>query len=339
MQTSWLQNGALLRTVLASLLKVAASAEPWDLTVRVAPVFAAEGQNSGGASFAASVANNATAESNVHTNSSSRAEEVMLRGHLVELRREREAAEAAAKSSAEIAAVKAQQLKGSLQRVRTMRAELSLLAMNATNHQRYAHEVNESLAHSKMDKLMHRWEVLPHQRAMAAAVGFFGALSVVGPSSYTRPFLALTGSAVGGLLVAVATSFCAAAVHGDATWPAFWLHAALQLIGGQGDLRGYVVWLTAVVLGTIRYCVMWDRRDYDVYWPSHLHCGRSRPPAKGVGKQRPAKAEREPAGSLEAATPATEAPFMPAFSKGNLSSRLPALLPPPPLTRPFMGRR
>lgn len=86
---------------------------------------------------------------------------------------------------------------------------------------------------------------LPHQQALAVALGIAGLLSIVGPSTFTRAFLAITGSAVGGLLVGSAFEF----FLGGASW----LSAVRRLLQGTGLWFGYIFWAAVFLCGVARW--------------------------------------------------------------------------------------
>merc|ERR1740129_1106085 len=102
---------------------------------------------------------------------------------------------------------------------------------------------------------------LPYQQVIAVVVGILGLLSVLGPSTFTRGFLAIAGSAIGGLMVAGCASFFAAAL-GEGQGSASWLAAVRQLLEGDGLLLGYCVWAVMLALGVARWlvgfnCALW----------------------------------------------------------------------------------
>jgi len=88
---------------------------------------------------------------------------------------------------------------------------------------------------------------LPHQQTIAIVVGIMGLLSVLGPSTYTRAFLAITGSAVGGLMVGGCFSFF---FSGQS-----WLNSVRHLLDGTGGLVGYLAWAIMLSLGIVRWLV------------------------------------------------------------------------------------
>lgn len=141
-------------------------------------------------------------------------------------------------------------------RVADMRANLSEVRAKVKEATQQADEAKahlKALQNSDVDKVgpVGAWvSALPHQEALAWLVGILGLLSVFGPSTYTRFFLSVSGSAVGGLMVGACFGFfVGAASNGGPTW----LDCVEALVKGDGELVGYVMWAIMMALGTSRW--------------------------------------------------------------------------------------
>mmetsp|Transcript_12794 Transcript_12794/g.39536 ORF Transcript_12794/g.39536 Transcript_12794/m.39536 type:complete len:359 (+) Transcript_12794:74-1150(+) len=287
---------------------------------------------------------NATAGAgSVTKGESAKEEEETLGQRLEELRARREAAEAAADAAKAEVAAQATEVWNLSHRLHLSEQELELFKAELAETQRRSTNLEASLRHEKADLLRPSVDSLPHQRALALAVGVLGALSILGPSTYTRPFLALVGSAVGGLLVASAASVAWTVMTGHASDQPMWLDSALVLLGGKGDMCWYCIWGTALLLGAIRFCLQWDRQPHDVYWPHAGCCVCCRRP-KGplppppAPEPQPVPQAQQSLRGVDLGTPSTMAPWdnTPALS---LDSRLPPLPPAPPLRSELLVRR
>lgn len=120
---------------------------------------------------------------------------------------------------------------------------------------------------------------LPCQWCLALVAGACGFLSVLGPSSFTRIFMAVAGSAVGGLLASGCMCYVAACVGVDSgdpsarasgfsddgsagMWPS--VFGAMQaLVMGYGFDFGYGLWFVLMAMGIFRYALGFecDLRD------------------------------------------------------------------------------
>eukprot|EP00406_Dinophysis_acuminata_P079614 CAMPEP_0179260672 /NCGR_PEP_ID=MMETSP0797-20121207/26462_1 /TAXON_ID=47934 /ORGANISM="Dinophysis acuminata, Strain DAEP01" /LENGTH=257 /DNA_ID=CAMNT_0020968763 /DNA_START=133 /DNA_END=902 /DNA_ORIENTATION=- len=97
------------------------------------------------------------------------------------------------------------------------------------------------------------WErELPAQRLLAATVGLAGVLSIMGPSSFRRVFLALTGPMAGALMVASLFAF----IFADSSTT--WLDAMALLVVGKGSAVGYMVWVALLAVAFCRWLFAWD---------------------------------------------------------------------------------
>lgn len=242
-----------------------------------------------------------------------------LQRQLQALRSRRKATEAAAQVAVAAEAAEGETLRGLQDQLDASVAELAKLAAAVNESRHRTHRLEVSLEHPKAD-LVGPWvDALLHQRDIAAAGGLAGALSVFGPSSYTRPFLALAGSAVGGLMAASSVSIIAKDLQGHAPQDPLMVDAMLRLLGGAGEPRWYYIWAAAVVLGAIRWFVMWDRRPHDVYWPSSRWCSACRR-RKGVPTPGEGGPQRD-TGAGVGALPAPSAQAPPALPLGSRSTR------------------
>uniref|UniRef100_A0A7S1PXL6 Uncharacterized protein n=1 Tax=Alexandrium catenella TaxID=2925 RepID=A0A7S1PXL6_ALECA len=226
------------------------------------------------------------------------------------------------------------------------KAEFQQLSSDLNETERRVRDLELYLNGTQADHVEDWVNALPHQKALTCTMGVLAALSIVGPSSYTRPFLALSGSAVGGLLIASV----AIVAYGDFTGDkhdTMWLDAMLTLLRGSGDTSWYCVWAVVVLIGAIRLCLRIDKRPHDVHWPSSWRCCRGRasppppPPPERAQVREDSMRTNQPfearaPGGVGFATPSTQAPRdnTPVFSMASQSpSRLPPLAPPPPVMR------
>jgi len=94
----------------------------------------------------------------------------------------------------------------------------------------------------------------PHQKYIAIGAAVVGLCSVIGPSSFVRAFLALVGSALGGLMCASCYLYIKAppASH-------LWLDAVIVLFNPLGvhtlmeHKHAYMIWAGATTLGLLRW--------------------------------------------------------------------------------------
>jgi len=102
---------------------------------------------------------------------------------------------------------------------------------------------------------------LPFQGSIALAAGTAGLLAVVGPSSFARPFLALSGSAAAGLLAGAAAALLVDRVAGGESLGSF-TDAVMALVqGGEArgsDAVGCLAWLGLTVLGVARWATRFE---------------------------------------------------------------------------------
>lgn len=278
------------------------------------------------------------------------AEEESLDQRLSELRDRRVSAEAAAHSAEAAVAEQAAKAKNLSSQLSASKDELSQLAADLQETRRRTQDLEESLKSKKADVVEAWVDSLPHQKVLTVVAGVLGAFSIVGPSSYTRPFLAFVGSAVGGLMI-VSSACVAWSDFAGHTQDILWLDAALQLLGGKGSKPSYVAWAVAVLIGALRFCLEVDRRAHDVYWPSKClrRKGHQAPEREETLRQEsmvtqapsvhaPSLAPPQAPPRINGpglATPSTMAPRdnTPAFSMGSQSPKLPPLPPAPPVGR------
>jgi len=86
-----------------------------------------------------------------------------------------------------------------------------------------------------------------------------GLLSVAGPSTFVRCYLAIVGSAVGGLMVGA----CASYFSGFSGSP-FWIDGVRSILSGRGSIVEYLLWFTLLVLGFLRWLTGWECGLYAV---------------------------------------------------------------------------
>eukprot|EP00429_Kryptoperidinium_foliaceum_P103236 CAMPEP_0176242718 /NCGR_PEP_ID=MMETSP0121_2-20121125/30550_1 /TAXON_ID=160619 /ORGANISM="Kryptoperidinium foliaceum, Strain CCMP 1326" /LENGTH=229 /DNA_ID=CAMNT_0017582283 /DNA_START=57 /DNA_END=746 /DNA_ORIENTATION=+ len=98
---------------------------------------------------------------------------------------------------------------------------------------------------------------LPAQHALAAVAAAAGLLSILGPTTFERFFLALVGSVAGGLMVGASANF----LTGYSGTP-FWLDAIGMLSNGKGSFFGYFLWTALFVLGMFRWMTGFE---YSIY--------------------------------------------------------------------------
>jgi len=91
------------------------------------------------------------------------------------------------------------------------------------------------------------------QRSLAAILCVMGLVSIVGPSSFVRFYLALLGSAISGLLVAAFLNLFA----GYSGSP-FLMDCILSIVNGDGSYFEYLVWGFFFFLGFLRWVTGWE---------------------------------------------------------------------------------
>mmetsp|Transcript_45401 Transcript_45401/g.97331 ORF Transcript_45401/g.97331 Transcript_45401/m.97331 type:complete len:385 (+) Transcript_45401:89-1243(+) len=89
-----------------------------------------------------------------------------------------------------------------------------------------------------------------HQQLMAVVLGFIGALTVLGPSSFLRLALPMIGSAVAGFLVAAWCSVMVGEIRHDSM---SWVDCATLLLQGNAAWTLYALWLFIWCLGLLRW--------------------------------------------------------------------------------------
>jgi len=115
---------------------------------------------------------------------------------------------------------------------------------------------------------------LPCQWLIALVAGLSGAVGVLGPLAAYRGFLAVAGSTTGGLLLASSVSYFAAAAHDrlgpHATdEPCLW-DVAQCLLNGSGFTSGYMLWVTLLALGMLRWFKGFECALYAVVDEVHM---------------------------------------------------------------------
>jgi len=103
---------------------------------------------------------------------------------------------------------------------------------------------------------------LPYQRVLAVTIGLIGLLTIVGPSSFTRPSLAIAASIVGGLMLGGCVDYFVKDMEEGVSWFA----CVNDLVEGNGLFSGYMAWLVLLALGIVRYlggfeCSLWAAVD------------------------------------------------------------------------------
>jgi len=103
---------------------------------------------------------------------------------------------------------------------------------------------------------------LPYQRVLAVTIGLIGLLTIVGPSSFTRPSLAIAASIVGGLMLGGCVDYFVKDMEEGVSWFA----CVNDLVEGNGLFSGYMAWLVLLALGIVRYlgsfeCSLWASVD------------------------------------------------------------------------------
>lgn len=103
---------------------------------------------------------------------------------------------------------------------------------------------------------------LPYQKLLATSIGIIGLLTIVGPSTFTRPAWATAASIVGGLMLGGCVDYFAGATAEGMSWYA----CVSDLLDGTGFFSGYVAWLVVLALGIVRYlggfeCAAWASVD------------------------------------------------------------------------------
>jgi len=207
---------------------------------------------------------------------------------------------------------------------------LDFEAAAAESHRR-ARALDGSLAIRKVDRTGHWVDAQPHQQALAAVAGALGLLSICGPSTFTRLFLAIAGSSVGGLMVASSVAVAKMELKGQGAQSVLISDEALVILGGGGTIIGYSIWGTVVLIGVLRWILQCDRRPHEVYWPKRGRIVTA--PAAPPLQQRPR-------GAAQGGLP--PAPRPPQHNNGNRahgaslqsdnSARLPPLPPAPPIS-------
>mmetsp|Transcript_120657 Transcript_120657/g.240258 ORF Transcript_120657/g.240258 Transcript_120657/m.240258 type:complete len:294 (-) Transcript_120657:112-993(-) len=103
---------------------------------------------------------------------------------------------------------------------------------------------------------------LPFQRSLAVTIGFIGLLTIVGPSTFTRPSLAIAASTAAGLMLGGCVDYFVKAMEEGVSWFA----CMSDLVEGTGLFSGYMAWFVLFALGIVRYlggfeCALWASVD------------------------------------------------------------------------------
>jgi len=98
-------------------------------------------------------------------------------------------------------------------------------------------------------------EGLPYQWAISLLAGMLGVLGILGPRAVFCCFLAVAGSAVGGLLLTCSVGCWASYVGALDIGGPSWLDALRCLLYGSGFVVGYLLWVILSFTGTIRWCI------------------------------------------------------------------------------------
>lgn len=140
--------------------------------------------------------------------------------------------------------------------VEWLQRELARAQKTAEENQRKVDALEATLG-QKVSPILEYVDALPAQGALAMLAGTLGAFSIAGPSSFVRFFLAVVGSAVGGLMVGGCASYFAG-------FSPFLLGSMGRLLHGYGTIAEYVLWFSLFFLGILRWFSGWECGLYAV---------------------------------------------------------------------------
>jgi len=140
----------------------------------------------------------------------------------------------------------------------------------------------------------------PCQWALGVAAAVLGTLGILGPAYFTRFFLALTGSSVGGMLMGASFTFL---IQEEPA--AHFLDSMGALAEGSGAASGYWLWMVGLAVGFIRWFVGFECALYAYVDEVHVDdsgsvvgIGNARKPHKrGEHRHREQRAPLEKRGS------------------------------------------
>lgn len=99
---------------------------------------------------------------------------------------------------------------------------------------------------------------IPGQGVLATVAGVLGMLAIVGPSSFTRGFLAIVGSTIAALFVAGCASF-----YLNIARSPFWIDCLSNIVNSRGSFVENAFFLVFMCLGVARWVTGWECGIYE----------------------------------------------------------------------------
>lgn len=143
------------------------------------------------------------------------------------------------------------------ERVASLESELSKVHAELEEEKRKVVALQADLR-SEVGLLVATVDTIPAQGVMATIAGLFGVLAIAGPSTFSRGFLAITGSTVAALFVAGCVSYFINILERP-----FWFDCMSDILNSRGNLLEYFLFLAFIVLGVARWLTGMECGIYD----------------------------------------------------------------------------